>query len=87
MVVEVTAAIRRRTGSSELARKVRQNLLKLPSFIFYELTESRMNSAARIGEQISLRGMDSIVAQVSQEKEFAKKAKQIVTVKDMDRLL
>ena len=96
VVVEVTAAIRRRTGSSELARKVRQNLLKLPSFIFHELTESRMNSAARIGEQVSLRGMDSIIAQISQEKEsplvtldkeFAKKAKQIVTVKDVDRFL
>lgn len=69
VLVEVTAAIRRRTGSTELARKVKQNLLELQSFVFYELNAFRMSSAAQIAEQISLKGMDAIVVQIAKEKE------------------
>ena len=67
--VEVTAAIRRRTDSRKLARQVRQNLLNLDSLIFYELSKSRMESAAKIAEKVGLRGMDAIIAQIAQEKD------------------
>jgi predicted nucleic acid-binding protein len=94
--VEITAAIRRRTDSKRLARQARENLLRLDCFIILALTESRMNSAARIAERISLKGMDAIIAQVSEERgsvlvtldeEFAERAQQAVTVKDVKTIL
>jgi len=94
--VEVTAAIRRRTDSERLAKQARENLLKLGSFLFLELTESRMNSAARIAERTSLKGMDAIIAQIAEERgsilvtldgEFAERVDQIIAVKDVGTLL
>lgn len=94
--VEVTAAIRRRTDSERLAKQARENLLKLGSFLFLELTESRMNSAAGIAERISLKGMDAIIAQIAEERgsilvtldgEFAERVEQIIAVKDVGTLL
>lgn len=94
--VEVAAAIRRRTDSEMFARQARENLLKLGSFLFFELTESRMNSAARIAEQVSLKGMDAIIAQIAEEKgsilvtldgEFTGRVKEILAVKDIEILL
>ena len=96
VLVEVTAAIRRRTGSKELARKVREILRELPFLFFLELTESRMNLAARIAEKSCLKGMDAIIAQIAEEKdsvlvtlddEFATRAKEIVKVEDVEALL
>jgi len=96
VLVEVTAAIRRRTGSRRLARQVRENLLQLDFLFFLELTESRMNSAARIGERVSLKGMDAIIAQVAEEedsvlvtldREFAEKVAGIVSVEEVEKLL
>jgi len=94
--VEVTAAIRRRTGSRKLARQVKQNLLNLDSFIFCGLSKSRMESAARIAEKVSLKGMDAIITQIAQEKdtslvtldkELKNKAKSVVEIQDMDEVL
>jgi predicted nucleic acid-binding protein len=96
VLVEVTAAIRRRTGSEELARQVRKNLRELPFLFFLELTESRMNLAARIAEKSPLKGMDAIIAQIAEEKdsvlvtlddEFAKRVKEIVKVEDVGAFL
>jgi len=96
VLVEVTAAIRRRTGSRRLARGVRENLLRLDTLIFLELTESRMNSAARIAERVPLKGMDCIIAQIAEEKdsvlvtldrEFAERAAQIVSVEEVGKIL
>lgn len=94
--VEVTAAIRRRTGSEKLARQVRENLLQLNSLLLFELTESRMNFAARIAERVSLKGMDAIIAQIAEERgsilvtldgEFAGRVKEVLAVKDVETLL
>lgn len=94
--VEVIAAIRRRTNSERLARQVRENLLQLNSLFLFELTESRMNLAARIAERGSLKGMDAIIAQIAAERgsvlvtldeEFTERVKQIVTVEDVKALL
>lgn len=94
--VEVTAAIRRRTGSERLAKQVRENLLQIEDLQLFDLTESRMNFAARIAEQVSLKGMDAIIAQIAEERgsvlvtldeEFAKRVNQIVTVQNVEALL
>jgi predicted nucleic acid-binding protein len=94
--VEVAAAICRRTGSAELARRVRENLLRLPSFIFIELTESRMASAAEIAERTGLRGMDAIIVQVAKmrraalvtlDEEMADRSRGIVPVKEIKAVL
>jgi len=96
VLVEVTAAIRRRTGSRELARQVRENLLRLDCLIFLELTEFRMKSAARIAERVPMRGMDSIVVQVAEEKdcvlvtldkELAERAAEVVLVEEVEKIL
>lgn len=96
VLVEIAAAIRRRTRSEELARQVRENLLRLPSLVFIELTRSRMESAAKIAEKSGLRGMDAIIVQVTQERktilvtldeEMIEKSKRIVTVKEVDAIL
>ena len=94
--VEVSAAIRRRTGSESLTREVWQHFLRLPSFLFVELTWSRMESAISIAEKTGLRGMDAIVVQVAEETgatlvtlddEMAERSKGIVDVRDIARLL
>ena len=94
--VEVAAAIRRRTGSETLARRVRETLLRLPSLSLIELTRSRIESAARIAEKTGLRGMDAIIVQVAEEhrtilvtldEEMAEKSKEIVSVKSIGLLL
>lgn len=94
--VEVTAAIRRRTGSEELAKQVRENLLQLDSLFLLKLTKSRMNRAARIAEKVPLKGMDTIIAQIAEERgsilvtldeEFAERAEKAVIVKDIGTLL
>ncbi|HDL84957.1 MAG TPA: PIN domain-containing protein [Candidatus Acetothermia bacterium] len=94
--VEVAAAIRRRTGSEELARQVCENLLRLPSLFLIELTQQRMEAAAKIAEKTGLRGMDAIIVQAAEEteatlvtldEEMANKGKEIITVKEIEMLL
>ena len=96
VLVEVTAAIRRRTGSRKLAREVRENLVQLDFLFFLEVTESRMFSATKIAERFSLKGMDAIIAQIAQEKdsvlvtldkEFAKKVTKLVSVEEIEKVL
>lgn len=67
VLVEVVAAIRRRTGSRELAARVHRDLTGLPALRFVELDRQRAAAASRIGEEAGLRGMDAIVVQVAQE--------------------
>ncbi len=96
VLVEVTAAIRRRTGSRRLAREITENLVQLDFLFFLELTEFRMFSAAKIAERFSLKGMDAIIAQIAEEKgsvlvtldkEFAKKVTGLVSVEEVERVL
>ena len=96
VLVEVAAAIRRRTGSKDLAIRVKNDLLELNFLNFLELTELRMKRAAEIASRIGVRGMDAIVIQIAEEtrsvlvtldEEMMKAAKEIVTVKEIQRLL
>jgi predicted nucleic acid-binding protein len=65
--VEVVAAVRRRTGSEELAREVAKQLLEIKSIFFVGLDGKSAQDAAEIGAKTGVRGMDAIVLQVAQD--------------------
>lgn len=65
--VEVAAAIRRRTGSEELAHEVKSELLKIENVSFVVLDQKAAEEAADIAIRTGVRGMDALVIQVAQE--------------------
>ena len=67
VLVEVTAAIRRRTGSEELALQVKGELMKIKAVSFAALDEQSAAEAADIAGKTGVRGMDALVIQVSKE--------------------
>jgi predicted nucleic acid-binding protein len=67
VLVEIAAAIKRRTGSSDLSKKVTGDLRSLDTFFFMDLDAVRTNLAIEMARQCSIRGMDAIVAQTSRE--------------------
>jgi predicted nucleic acid-binding protein len=67
VLVEIAAAIRRRTGSKELSEKVVRDLQSIDSFYFLDLDVARTNLAVAIAQEYSVRGMDAVVAQISKE--------------------
>jgi predicted nucleic acid-binding protein len=96
VLVEVTAAIRRRTGSKELAEKVRFYLRDIDSIYFLELESYRAEEASKVAEKLSVRGMDAIVIQIAREfnsvlltldKEMAEKSKDFVYVGKIEEIL
>ncbi len=92
VLVEVAAAIRRRTGSELLGRRAERDVRRLESATFVAVNEARAMAAVRIASTIGLRGMDAIVVQVAQEfgatlvtldAEMAQRAASIVGVRDV----
>jgi predicted nucleic acid-binding protein len=67
VLVEVVAAIRRRTGSEELALQVKQALLGVEAVSFIVLDEQAAEDAAEIAAKTAVRGMDALVIQVARE--------------------
>jgi predicted nucleic acid-binding protein len=67
VLVEKTAAIRRRTGSEALAQRVQRDLSSLGALQFVELDARRADEAASIALETGVRGMDAIVLQVAKE--------------------
>jgi len=67
--VEVVAAIRRRTGSEELASEVKEELLKIENVSFVILDQRAAEDAADIAIQKGVRGMDALVMQTAREYE------------------
>jgi len=67
VLVEVVAAIRRRTGSEELALQVKGALLDIDSISFIVIDEKAAEDAADLAAKSSLRGMDALVIQVARE--------------------
>lgn len=67
--VEVVAAIRRRTGSEELATEVKEELLKIENVSFVILDQRAAEDAADIAIQNGVRGMDALVMQTAREYE------------------
>lgn len=67
VLVEVTAAIRRRTGSEELVLQVKDELISIKTVSFAALDEQSATEAAEIVGRTGVRGMDALVIQVSKE--------------------
>ena len=93
VLIEVVAAIRRRTGNKVLAEQIAIDLQNIDTIHFMELIKSRALAAMEIAGEIGVRGMDAIVIQIAKEydatlvtldKEMANKAKRTVVVKDVN---
>jgi len=67
--VKVVAAIRRRTGSEELANEVKEERLKIENVSFVILDQRAAEDAADIAIQKGVRGMDAPVMQTAKEYE------------------
>ena len=65
--VEVVAAVRRRTGSEELAREVGKELLEIETLFFVDLDGKSARDAAELAVKTGVRGMDALVLQVAQD--------------------
>jgi len=65
--VEVVAAVRRRTGSEELAREVGKQLLEIEAVFFVGLDDKSAQDAAEIAVKTGVRGMDALVLQVARD--------------------
>jgi predicted nucleic acid-binding protein len=95
VMIEVVAAIRRRTGSKQLAERVKNDLRSIDTIKFLDLVSFRAEEAMEIATEISVRGMDAVVIQIAKEfdamlvsldKEMVEKAKTIVKIKDVEEI-
>ena len=95
VIIEVVAAIKRRTGSSELAKRVGEKILSFAEVILIDLNTFRMNHYLSIAIESGLAGMDTIIAGAAQEfdiplltldKELAERAKRFVEICDVQKL-
>jgi predicted nucleic acid-binding protein len=95
VLVEVAAAVKRRTNSERLAIQVKELLLNMDTVNFVELESMRADAAADVAAKTGLRGMDAVVVQVTQEfdvalvsldREMTQKAESIVTIKSVEEL-
>ena len=95
VLVEVVAAIKRRTGFEELAERVREDLLGIETIHFFELDSDRANEASDIAKKSGVRGMDAIVIQIAKEfnstlvsldNEITMRVEGIVEIKSADTL-
>lgn len=87
VLVEVVAAIKRRTGLEKLARSIKQELLSIETVSFVVLDDSAAAEAADLAIKTGVRGMDALVIQVAKEfgtelisfdNEMIKKAKKVL---------
>lgn len=67
ILVEVVAAIRRRTGLASLAMEVKRELIDTENVSFVILDDKAAIEAAEIAAKTGLRGMDALVVQVARE--------------------
>ena len=67
VLVEVVAAIRRRTGSELLANEMQKTLEGMETVSFVMLDGRSAAGACRIAAKTGLRGMDALVVQVAKE--------------------
>jgi predicted nucleic acid-binding protein len=65
--VEVVAAIKRRTGSEDLAREVKKELLSIENISFVVLDQDAAEKAAELAILTGVRGMDALVIQTAKE--------------------
>jgi len=67
VLVEIVAAIRRRTGSEELALEIKNELIGMDTVSFVILDDESAEHAADIAARTGVRGMDALVIQVAEE--------------------
>ncbi|OGC05726.1 hypothetical protein A2526_05570 [candidate division WOR-1 bacterium RIFOXYD2_FULL_36_8] len=67
VLVEVVAAIKRRTHSMELAQKIKSILLSIDTINFEELISFRSEEAADLAISTGIRGMDALIIQTAKE--------------------
>ena len=67
VLVEVVAAIKRRTGSESLAMEVKEELLNVETISFVILDDKSAVEAADIAAKTGIRGMDALLIQVAKE--------------------
>jgi len=67
VLVEVVAAIKRRTGSESLAMQVKQELLNIEAISFVILDDKSAVEAADLAAETGVRGMDALLIQVAKE--------------------
>lgn len=67
--VEVVAAVRRRTGSQELAHEIKKELLNIENISFVVLDQRAAEDAADLAILKGVRGMDALVMQTAREYE------------------
>jgi len=67
VLIEIAAAIKRRTGSQKHSERVTKNLLAIDTIHFLDLDAARAKRAIGIAQLSSIRGMDAIVVQVAEE--------------------
>ena len=67
VLVEVVAAVRRRTGQKELAQKVKKELLSLDTVNFVIVDPDSASDASDIAIETGVRGMDAVVIQTAKE--------------------
>jgi predicted nucleic acid-binding protein len=65
--VEVVAAVRRRTGSEELAREVGKQLLEIEAVFLVGLDDKTAQDAAEMATKTGVRGMDALVLPVARD--------------------
>lgn len=69
VLIEVVAAIKRRTGSEELAMEIKDELMSIDSLSFVVLDNEAAEDAADIAARTGVRGMDAVIIQVAEEYE------------------
>ncbi|MBI4171042.1 MAG: type II toxin-antitoxin system VapC family toxin [Candidatus Aenigmarchaeota archaeon] len=96
VLVEVTASVKRRTDSEELATIIENDLKNISSINFFELSEWRTEEAVVIAAKTGLRGMDAIIVQIAKEhdaslvtldNEIVQRAQSIVNIIKIEDIL
>ena len=64
-IVEVTAAIARRTGDVELAMAAGRRVLEMPGLVLHDLDIDAMAVAARLASDLRLRAADAVYVAVA----------------------
>lgn len=67
VLVELISAVRRRTGSPEIALRVKKMIESNDHIKFVPLNELRIKQTLALSIDLGLRGMDTILVQVSKE--------------------
>lgn len=95
VILEVVAAIRRRTGSVDLAKSVGEKLFSFPTISMIDIDTFRMTKFLQLAIASGLKGMDVLVVGVAQEfnlpiltldQEMANIARQYVQIIDIKKV-